>query len=267
VDFLIKFYKSKVGEIEMETMENDIRRQPRFSKKMQLLLAAGVALILLMVLISIAWFYYQRGLQTMTKVHAPVKLYIAAGHQEDVANFYLGDIDVTQSTSKDYVFCVYGEPADDYILQLAHTTNIPFTYTIYKATESENETADTAVTYVSEEDNKTYYYKKKNATDTWTGESIQPVQGAYLNLDVATNLATNQYHKDTYGDYAVVQDNAEPLYWQGTITEPLNDTDEDLPDNTFCNYYILTVSWEEGTVENDKETDIVYITAGLNDET
>jgi hypothetical protein len=31
--------------------------------------------------------------------------------------------------------------------------------------------------------------------------------------------------------------------------------------NRFVDYYILTISWDEGA-KNDKETDMVYLTAG-----
>ncbi len=47
-----------------------------------------------------------------------------------------------------------------YQIQLAHTTNIPFEYEIYRAKSvSEADKNNDTVVYVSDEENKTFYYK------------------------------------------------------------------------------------------------------------
>ena len=162
----------------------------------------------------------------------------------------MGGIDVTDPdiTKKDFVFCVYSEETvGSYKIQLAHTTNIDFTYTIYKASESE--AAETGgVVYVDKYNTK-HYYKK----DT-------ELLGAYLNQDGETKIANDTLHDKSYGTYSSVQKNAEPLYWQSTESiTPTTATGE----KGFVDYYILEVSWENGEVPNDKETDMVYITAGM----
>ena len=56
----------------------------------------------------------------------------------------------------------------------------------------------------------------------------------------------------------IVQKNAEPLYWQNT--DPIEHQASEL---SFVDYYILEVSWDSTQVVNDKETDMVYLTAGM----
>jgi hypothetical protein len=214
----------------------------------KILIPAAILVVLFAVgAMSLAWFNYQRGLQALTAVNDPIHLYIRAGHGDDVARLYLGDIDVENSLgSADYVFSVESEEAADYTLQLAHTTNIGFQYEIYRAVES-TESTENAVAYEGA-DGVTYYY-------TYT-ESAK-VSGAYLNRTNSTGLADQTYHEVTYQDYDNVQKNAEPLYWQGVVT-PARAADG----SSQLDYFILHITWEAGTIQNDKETDIVYLTAG-----
>ena len=56
-----------------------------------------------------------------------------------------------------------------------------------------------------------------------------------------------------------MQQSAEPLYWR-------SDKQETLPveanaNALYVNYYILHISWDD-TVQNNKETDIIYLMAG-----
>jgi hypothetical protein len=248
-------------------MKKEQTKNYKNNKKM-FICAMAVTIILVFVLASMAWFYFHRSLQTITEVNSPIKLYITAGNQEAIENLDLGDIDVEDGTSKDYVFCVYGSPADDYILQLAHTTNIPFTYKIYKATENGSGTASQktgCVSYQSENKdksgNRVYYYYEKADT---------PVSGSYLNLSNNDGkIADNTYHDASYGSetgvksYDQVQKNAEPLYWQTSVSV----TPDELSSGDFCHYYILEVSWDDADkIENNKETDIVYLMAGQSSE-
>ena len=137
------------------------------------------------------------------------------------------------------VFCVYSQGANEkYYLQLAHTTNIGFHYKIYKASVQQ----DGAISYLGNQ------YSQ--------GEALA---GKYLNVNSAGKYATNQYHKTTYGDYDTVQQSAEPLYWRSYEQETLP---EDANANAlYVNYYILHISWDD-TVQNNKETDMIYLMAG-----
>ena len=220
------------------------------NKKRLIIAAISLTVILAVTVTAYAWFTNQRKIDTITKVNAPTSLKIGAGAKEDSANIDMGGIDVTDPaiTQKDFVFCVYSEETvGSYKIQLAHTTNIDFTYTIYKASESE--AAETGgVVYVDKYNTK-HYYKK----DT-------ELLGAYLNQDGETKIANDTLHDKSYGTYSSVQKNAEPLYWQSTESiTPTTATGE----KGFVDYYILEVSWESEAVPNDKETDMVYITAGM----
>ena len=211
--------------------------------------------------LTYAWFRQRYSLSTVAKIKASIRLDLAAGNGEDASRFQIGTVDTTGEgvTSKDYVIAVKKDKSKDksanYILQIGHTTNIPFTYTLYKATEDNSGT----VMYVGA-DNITHKYKKSDTE----------INGKYLNKisdDKILANSTGTYHEQTYESYSKIQESAEPLYWQSTDTLG---SGTDLVD-----YYILTVSWakrpagqqEDKTNDKykyiddieDKETDIVYI--------
>ena len=239
-------------------MENTDKVKNNENKKRLMRAAVSLTMVFVLSMTVFAWFTNEKKLDTITKVTAPTTLVIGAGNKEDAANIDLGEIDVTKvdentkQGKSDYVFCVYSDSVlGSYKLQLAHTTNIPFTYTIYKATEDTN-TGD--VTYTAE--NGTSYYYNKN------GEAIV---GKYLNQDTTDNKiaqSSGHYHEKTYeNNYNNVQKNAEPLYWQTT-----NAITPTSAGNGFTDYYILELTWADN-LQNDKETDMVYITASMTSTT
>ncbi len=237
------------------------KRKPKIIYIVLLLCLLGVAAGL-----TYAWFRQSYSLSTVAKIKASIRLDLAAGNGEGVSRFQIGTVDTTGEgvTSKDYVIAVKKDKSKDksanYILQIGHTTNIPFTYTLYKATEDNSGT----VIYVGA-DNITHKYKKSDTE----------INGKYLNkISDDKILANDKYHSQTYESYSNIQESAEPLYWQSTDT--LGDTSDSLVD-----YYILTVSWakrpagqqEDKTNDKykyindieDKETDIVYISVSAKD--
>ncbi len=211
--------------------------------------AACLAAVAALSVTVYAWFTNQRRLDTITKINAPTALSIGAGAKEDSVYIDMGGIDVESGSEKNFVFCVFSdETAGDYKIQLAHTTNIGFTYEIYKATVGTGEvTANYDVLYTDQSGNN-YYYTKSSL-----------LNGGYLNQEPGASIANTVYHEKSYGNYSEVQKNAEPLYWQ---SKPAI-TPSNLVGAGFVDYYILRVSWTED-VKNDKETDMVYITAGMS---
>lgn len=194
-----------------------------------------------------AWFTNQRRLATITKVNSPSALVIGAGAKESSLNIDMGGIDVEdEAGKKGFVFCVYSdESVESYKLQLAHTTNIDFVYTIYSADEHISDPGGDRVEYVDEGGNSHFYTKKGTA-----------LQGSYLNPN--GKIADNSLHDKSYGNYNKVQKNAEPLYWQtSSVIQPTNNNL-----SGFVDYYILEVSWNEDVI-NNKETDMIYLTAGM----
>ena len=183
-----------------------------------LLLALVAAAVLAAAVGSMAWLRYTRSLQTYTNVQVPVLTIVGKDPSSMIID--LGDIDVEDgSFSKQYEFGIQSTMDTKYWLQLAHTTNIGLTFSIKKA----------------------------------DGTALE---GQYLNQksDTTPPLADNTYHEKTYGQYAIVQKNAEPLYWQSYQMDIKR---------TNPQYFILEVSWDN-SIKNNKETDMVYLTAGIS---
>lgn len=211
-------------------------------RKRRAIWAVGLAALVLLAVPVLAWLYMQRSMETITEIKKPEILSIKAGDMQDIEQLELGTIDVSgDQKTKDVVFCVYSaEAGKRYYLQLAHTTNIGFTYSIYKASLL---TEGGDVTYLGKQ------YKKGDL-----------LSGNYLNLDVNRKHATKGYHNTTYGEYKNVQQAAEPLYWKSKEQETLSNK-KDEREEFYVNYYILHISWDE-TVQNNKETDMIYLMAG-----
>lgn len=215
------------------------------ARKKRAILAVIAAALALLVIPVFAWLYMQRSMETITKVNMPYALLIGAGDAKPIQQLELSNIDVSGTQKyKEVVFCVYSEKqSKSYYLQLAHTTNIGFKYEIYKASrpEADAPTGD-VVSYLGKQ------YIKGN-----------PLTGNYLNKDENSGNATNTYHNTTYGEYSNVQKSAEPLYWKTTSQETLPAKKDDT--TYYVNYYILRISWDEN-VQNNKETDMIYLMAG-----
>jgi len=218
--------------------------------------------------VTYSWFMNRRELDTLAWIRTPIVLTIGSGNNHDIAYLDLGDIDVNRGNSADYVFCVYGEPVDIYSLQLAYTTNIAFSYEVYRADIAESEAADTVgFSYMDHENMVTEYFRKQG------GSAVISAKPLYKMSE--DEIKQHQSHKLSYGDDKgenvidpqYVQSNAEPLYWLANeegvnAMNPVNvGTRSEDGKSFFCDYYILHISWEPGYVVNDKETDMVYLTA------
>lgn len=116
-----------------------------------------------------AWLTSQRSLSTLTKIDFTTLT--LEGQTEDSQPVNLGTLEVGKP--KEMPFRIVTKKNAKYILQLAHTTNLPLTYEIYTADEL-------AV--------------KKD-----------PIK--------EPDAPEKQYHEKTYGTYTNVQKSAEPLYW------------------------------------------------------
>lgn len=246
-----------------------MRKKISFRTKVNI--ASATALLISMVAflgVTYSWFVNRRELDTMAWIKIPIILNIGSGNNHDIAYLDMGDLDVSLGTSADYVFCVYGEPVDIYSLQLAYTTNIAFSYDIYRAQLAES-TAPQAVTfsYMDGETRRSEYFTRVSENTVISAKPLYKLS--------ADQIEEHQSHNLSYGDdkgrnpidSQYVQSNAEPLYWlayEGGVSA-LNPYNKGIRDDSgksyFCDYYILHISWEEGHVVNDKETDMVYLTA------
>ena len=214
-------------------------------------------------------------METMTKVKEPENLDIRAGHYHSIINFELSDINIEEmgknGTAEYRVFSVSaGDYKIPYILQLAHTTNIPFKYSIYHATEAATAGVDNVPykpLYKDPDDPTTdgitYYYKIGEKV-TLSPLNADSANETYYGRKIAKNGDT--YYNKTYEDendapeiYAV------PVYLQSKTITP-TDKGEDAHD-----YFVLKIEWDSeaaatnftkwNKAENNKETDMIYIAA------
>ena len=201
---------------------------------------------------TFAWYFSGKGVASYAPVYAADSLYIGAGHRdiqndtfEDIRYLYFNEMDVKGDEYVDRVICIYGKSVPGYRIQLAYTTNNPFTYELYHATESTTASAGAVYNPTHQTPSEDYYY-------TATGNAIA---GTYLNKAQNGTEATSGKHTETYGSYSTdyVQKNAEPIYWQTSATEVGGKND-------FVNYYIVRV-YKNGKESNDRETDVLCIAA------
>ena len=142
----------------------------------KLLLSVALASIALFAAVAgtTAWLAADRSLTTLTKIDF-VTLTLE-GKTTDSEPVNLGTLEVGKS--KEMPFRIVTKKNAKYILQLAHTTNLPLTYEIYTASEWAQ---------------KTTRIKEANAEE-------------------------KQYPDQTYNTGDHVQTNAQPLYWLAECT-------------------------------------------------
>ena len=219
----------------------------RTKDKIMAVAALVMTMAVLVAIPTMAWFAHQKKMATMAKINSPARLSLKSGAQEDIIQFKMSGIDTTKGTSKDFVFCVEGEDISQYNIQLAHTTNINFGYTLYKATPSSD---DTGVVYESE-NGPVYYTMQDELGGDFVNDSAKG----------SRTIGNDRYQEPSYDAANSRQDFAEPLYWQSSqITAEDSHYDDEPAERSFRNYYILRVSWGIDVV-NDKETDLIYLTA------
>ena len=250
----------------------EYRKLPK-NKKIQLSFAVLLSAAIIVSFPVYAWFSNQRQVATVARINSPAKLSIKSGKAEDIAQFKLAGINVGDdktSGSKDYVFCVEGEDNFNYAIQIAHTTNIDFTYKLYRAHTGIYNGGYGIALYTDLNGDEISYTK------------AEEVLGGYINLTTDTlsarKIGTDSYSEKSYDTGDSRQMFAEPLYWQSDSAQPLYAKEYDnsispsvsfdeyssiyniSAENKFLNFYVLEVSWE-AKLTNDKETDLIYITA------
>ena len=247
------------------TKRNNGPARAKPSRYALILPVAAVFVLAFMAFSVYSWFYGGHKIAAVSEVADPAAIFINAGNREDIRYLDLGGIDVEgEDDHRDFVFCVRGSYVSGYKIQLAFTTNNQFEYELYPAsltTSSGSVPNDplALVVYETHEgpDAMHYYYASSGAS---------PLAGSFLNQDSGADellAKTNDtYYAKTYTPSGAgsTYDNrhkyAVPLYWQGSgIIHPDLDANYD-----FCDYFILRVKWS-GDQKNNKETDIVYISA------
>ena len=285
--------------------------QLSLSKRIQIIVAMVLTLAILIAVPSFSWFSYQRRIIKLYKVDKPNPLYLSAAHREDSMHFEIDGIFIDEIlvdgdgdpildgegneqkiTYKDYVFCVTGEAVRSFTIQIAYTTNNPFTYQVFAAKELTDKPATTDgepvdyVEYVLTGDRQEgipelngdayhsnapastimyYQIDKTVAEKTGIIDSNGKYPGIFLNstdgrlADNDSNGSSGTYLTFGYGEYLNIQQNARPVYWQArnVATTPGDNNANKAP---FSRHFILRISWTEGSIDvATKETDIVYL--------
>lgn len=167
-----------------KTTKGGGRMSRRFPKKPGRFAPVLIAVLAAAVLLSalggtMAWLRYARSLHTLARIQVP-SMTLTGPQGESTLPVALGDMDLSKAGSKESIFRIASNTGTHYILQLAHTTNLPLNYTIYKLSSASDPSGGTALA------------------------------GNYRNGD-------GTLHSVTYGDYDKVQKNAQPLYWQSGV--------------------------------------------------
>ena len=244
--------------------------------KIQVVAATVVTLVLVIGVPVYAWFVLGGKIEAFTKIKEPDNLDIRAAHYDAIQYFDLSDIDIeamnTNNTPHRVVFSVSaGDYKIPYQIQLAHTTNNPFKYRLFRATEytGNNPPANPAVTYISvplknqgeSEANYTFYYVKY-AEVTLTAKNPDSASVTAYGRELA--LGSGNYYTNTYDGSDEPEIYAVPIYEQsGRINYDPNSEHD---------YFVLEISYDStarttgnfsewNTAENKKETDMIYLTA------
>ncbi len=272
-------------------------KQLPLQKRIQLVLALLITLALLISVPTVAWFSYQKRAAKLQKIDAPNTLFLTAAHREDSTCLEINGIDaeedklvysadpgdatkiafnpttnlpVTETvpgldgnnvkiTHQDYVFNVTGDAVDDFTIQLAYTTNNPFTYEIYAADELNASELKTEL-------------QKKNISGTGnneidyvayelTGEPVRDTEGSVVDLPDVTDDSSHKYHTDAAVNdrlYYLIHKGYSETDANGIYTgRYLNSTDGTAADNDAGNT-ILKKSYDNYTTNIHSDARPVY---------
>lgn len=291
----------------MTTMINKFKKMS-VRTKIEIVVALILTVMFVLGIKSYAWFTNQKKMAELAKIKAPDELYVNAAHKEDIINLDMTSVDVTKKytsldngvltehdiTSQSYVFSVSGEWVNSYTLQIEHTTNNPFKYTIcegeiYKSIADmklkhpnceERNAGDGSLKYVE--------YRATNVYDTaemqkitnwqddglsietgklyyiWIGDEIKNKNnqtGSYFNQ---TGSGTdNRYANDLFLDKSYEQGTHYQKYAKPLIWQLKNIKASDNKTAPFYNTYVIKIDWTgvENITDYKKETDIFYISA------
>ena len=248
-----------------------------------------VALICTMAIPVYAWFAFQDRIEAMTKIKEPPSINLASGGDDPALYVTLENIDITAGTSKYIVFSIEPGKYTAYDIQLCHTTNIPFTYELYRVTEDDQglieytdhsrnvdvetgENVDTTLHYSILTD---YNYSTTGTTISAGKVTLQDVNpddnstGRILGDENDLPTARKNYTgTDEFDQYV------KPLYSVARRIPQLGESDDGSADR---DYFAIKITWTPGAgnlteanqeywnyAYNNKETDLIYISAKQN---
>ena len=246
-----------------------------FAVKVQLI----IAILCTMAVPAFAWFVYQDRIETFSKIKEPPSINLASGGDDPALYISLENIDVSKSTVKYIVFSVEPGKYSAYDIQLSHTTNIPFTYKLYRIQEDEYgmiEYIDHTRDVNAEE--TTIKYKIMTMPE---GTAAWKVELKDINPDKKTTGRTlgvendlNKYNRKNYADTDNVNQYVKPIYSVARRIPQLNENEDG---SSARDYFAIKITWTQGAnnltesdtnywnnAYNNKETDLIYISAKQN---
>ena len=232
-----------------------------------------------------AWFSYQDKIEAMSKIKEPPSINLASGGDDPALYINLENIDVSSGTDKFIVFSVEPGKYSAYDIQLSHTTNIPFTYELYRVMEDEHGTID-YTDHTRNFDSETelnveteLHYSIMNNYSYGSTVTAGMVNLVNVNPDDRSSgrilgdesalASKNRLNYDATDDN--VNQYVKPLY---SVARKIPKIDTDGSEDR--DYYAIKLIWQtdstvkEGTAQywnyafNNKETDIIYISAKQN---
>lgn len=128
-----------------------------------------------------AWFAYQDRIEALSKVKEPPSINLASGGEDPALYISLENIDVNTTNHEKYVvFSVEPGKYSAYDIQLTHTTNIPFTYELYRVRQdNENGTieyTDHSIDINGEETELKYSIHEKSHSECNAPKAIKRIE-------------------------------------------------------------------------------------------
>ena len=240
-----------------------------------------IAILCTMAIPVYAWFAYQDRIEALSKVKEPPSINLASGGEDPALYISLENIDVNTTNHEKYVvFSVEPGKYSAYDIQLTHTTNIPFTYELYRVRQdNENGTieyTDHSID-INGEETELKYSIMTTAAGTTNGKIT--LKDINQNDDSPNRILGDENELETYSrrNYNTGTDEVnqyvEPIYSVARHIPQLSVGDDGSSDR---DYYAIKITWQVNPnigvddadywnyAFNNKETDIIYISAKQN---
>ena len=276
----------------MKTLRKLINKVKKLSFPAKIQLA--MALMFTIAIPVYAWFANKDSIEALTKVKEPPSINLASGGDDQAVYITLENIDVSVGTEKYIVFSIEPGKYSAYDIQLAHTTNIPFEYELYRVTEDDegtieyvdhsrnidSETGENVETTLHYSIMTSYNYSASGAAAITAGKvdlrDINPDDrstGRYLGNEETLAAKNRRNYKVGEGADDVNQ-YVKPLYSVARKIPQLIQSDDGSAER---DYFAIKIIWTPGPSNlneadaaywnyayNNKETDLIYISAKQN---
>lgn len=240
-----------------------------------------IAIICTMAIPVYAWFVYQDRIEALSKVKEPPSINLASGGEDPALYITLENIDVNTTNHEKYVvFSVEPGKYSAYDIQLTHTTNIPFTYELYRVRQdNENGTIEYTDHSIDVNGGKTELKYSIMTTAAGTTNGKITLKDINQNDDSPNRILGDENELETYSrrNYNTGTDEVnqyvEPIYSVARRIPQLSVGDDGSSDR---DYYAIKITWQVNPnigvddadywnyAFNNKETDIIYISAKQN---